>query len=241
MPVAAVTVATALGAALFTLIMGLATNLPFALAVGPRAQRRRRVPPHPRPGAAVAGRDGVRRDRGRDRALLVLAGLREAIMRAIPHEIKLSIGVGIGLFIALVGFRDAGITVNNPATGIGLGDLTAGPPLIALAGLLMMIVLTARGVKGAILIGIARLDGARPDLRRARAAGEVAPSIPNSERLLDDRRRARARQPARRAHVGAGPGDLRAVRDRLLRHDRHGGRGSAARAGCWTRTASRRA
>ncbi len=43
-------------------------------------------------------------------------------MRAVPHEIKLSIGVGIGLFIALVGFRDAGITVNNPATGIGLGD-----------------------------------------------------------------------------------------------------------------------
>ena len=86
--------------------------------------------------------------------LLVLAGLREAIMRAIPHEVKLSIGVGIGLFIALVGFRDAGITVNNPATGIGLGDLTAGPPLVALAGLLVMIVLTARNVKGAILIGI---------------------------------------------------------------------------------------
>ena len=49
--------------------------------------------------------------------VLVLAGLREAIMRAIPHEIKLSIGVGIGLFIALVGFRDAGITVNNDGDG----------------------------------------------------------------------------------------------------------------------------
>ena len=47
-------------------------------------------------------------------------------MRAVPHEIKLSIGVGIGLFIALVGFRDAGITVNNDATGIGLGVLTGG-------------------------------------------------------------------------------------------------------------------
>ena len=54
--------------------------------------------------------------------MLVVAGLREAIMRAIPHEIKLSIGVGIGLFITLVGLRDAGITVNDPATGIGLGD-----------------------------------------------------------------------------------------------------------------------
>ena len=66
--------------------------------------------------------------------VLVVAGLREAIMRAVPHEIKLSIGVGIGLFIALVGFRDAGITVNNPATGIGLGDVTGGAPLVALAG-----------------------------------------------------------------------------------------------------------
>src|SRR4029079_4028049 len=75
-------------------------------------------------------------------------------MRAVPHEIKLSIGVGIGLFIALVGFRDAGITVNNEATGIGLGVLTGGAPLVALAGLLTMVVLTARNFKGAILVGI---------------------------------------------------------------------------------------
>jgi AGZA family xanthine/uracil permease-like MFS transporter len=86
--------------------------------------------------------------------VLVIAGLREAIMRAVPHEIKLSIGVGIGLFIALVGFRDAGITINDPATGIGLGVLTAGAPLVALGGLLVMIVLTARGVRGALLLGI---------------------------------------------------------------------------------------
>ena len=154
MPVAAVTVATALGAALFTLIMGLATNLPFALAAGlginavvALPDRRPRVP-WPVAMACVVIEGVVA-------LVLVLAGLREAIMRAIPHEIKLSIGVGIGLFITLVGLRDAGITINNPATGIGLGDLTAGPPLIALAGLLTMIVLTARGFKGAILIGIA--------------------------------------------------------------------------------------
>ena len=46
--------------------------------------------------------------------------------------LKLAIGVGIGLFITLVGLREGGIVVNNPATGIGLGDLTSGPPLIAL-------------------------------------------------------------------------------------------------------------
>src|SRR3954454_11911556 len=154
MPVAAVTVATALGAALFTAIMGLATNLPFALASGLGLNAvvafdliLGRQLPWPVAMACIVIEGVVA-------LVLVLAGLREAIMRAVPHEIKLSIGVGIGLFIALVGFRDAGITVNNDATGIGLGVLTSGPALIALAGLLVMIVLTARGFKGAILTGI---------------------------------------------------------------------------------------
>src|SRR3954464_4469474 len=154
MPVGAVTVATALAAAVATAAMGLFTNLPFALASGLGLNAvvafdlvlGRKLPwPVAMSCIVIEGLIAL---------VLVLAGLREAIMRAIPHEIKLSIGVGIGLFIALVGFRDAGITVNDEATGIGLGVLTAGPPLIALAGLLVMIVLTARGVRGAILVGI---------------------------------------------------------------------------------------
>src|SRR3954453_614367 len=154
MPVGAVTVATALAAALATAAMGLFTNLPFALASGLGLNAvvafdlilGRKLPwPVPMSCVVIEGLVAV---------VLVLAGLREAIMRAIPHEIKLSIGVGIGLFISLVGLRDAGITVNDPATGIGLGDLTAGPSLIALGGLLVAIVLTARGVRGAILAGI---------------------------------------------------------------------------------------
>src|SRR3954470_23934729 len=154
MPFNAVAVATALAAAIFTLLMGLLTNLPFALASGLGLNAvvafdliLGRHLPWPVAMACVVIEGVVA-------LVLVIAGLREAIMRAVPHEIKLSIGVGIGLFIALVGFRDAGITVNNDATGIGLGILTAGPPLIALAGLLVMIVLTARGFKGTILVGI---------------------------------------------------------------------------------------
>jgi adenine/guanine/hypoxanthine permease len=154
MPVGAVTVATALAAAAATVAMGLFTNLPFALASGLGLN-------------AIVAFDLIL---GRKLAwpvamsciviegvvafLLVLGGLREAIMRAIPHEIKLSIGVGIGLFIALVGLRDAGITVNDPATGIGLGELTSGPALVSLGGLLVAVVLTARRVRGAILLGI---------------------------------------------------------------------------------------
>ena len=154
LPFNAVAVATALAAAIFTLAMGLLTNLPFALASGLGLNAvvafdlvlGRKLPWQVAMACVVI--------EGLIAVVLVLAGLREAIMRAVPHEIKLSIGVGIGLFIALVGFRDAGITVNNDATGISLGVLTGGAPLIALAGLLVMIVLTARGVRGAILLGI---------------------------------------------------------------------------------------
>jgi AGZA family xanthine/uracil permease-like MFS transporter len=154
LPFNAIAVGTALAAAIFTLLMGLLTNLPFALASGLGLNAvvafdlilGRHLPWQVAMACVVI--------EGLVALVLVLAGLREAIMRAVPHEIKLSIGVGIGLFIALVGFRDAGITVNNDATGIGLGILTGGAPLVALAGLLVMIILTARGFRGAILIGI---------------------------------------------------------------------------------------
>ncbi len=82
------------------------------------------------------------------------AGLREAVLRAVPLELKLAIGVGIGLSITLVGLREGGIVVNNPATGIGLGELTGGHPLIALGGVLLAAILTARGARGAVLAGI---------------------------------------------------------------------------------------
>ena len=128
MPTGAVTVATALAAAIFTALMGIVTNLPFALASGLGLNAvvafdlilGRHLPwPVAMSCVVIEGEVAV---------VLVPAGLREAIMRAIPYEIKLSIGVGIGLFITLVGLRDAGITVNDPATGIGFGVLTGGPP-----------------------------------------------------------------------------------------------------------------
>jgi AGZA family xanthine/uracil permease-like MFS transporter len=87
--------------------------------------------------------------------VLVLAGVRETVVNAVPDSLKLSIGVGIGLFITLVGLRQGGIVVNDPATGIALGDLTRGPPLIALAGIFVAAALVVRGVRGALLAGIA--------------------------------------------------------------------------------------
>src|SRR3954464_8831946 len=154
MPLNALVVCTALAAAIFTAAMGVVANLPFRVARGLGLNAvvafdlilGRHLPWETAMACVVI--------EGLVAVVLVVAGLREAIMRAVPHALKLSIGVGIGLFIALVGFRDAGITINNDATGIGLGILTSGPALIALAGLLTMIVLTARGFRGAILAGI---------------------------------------------------------------------------------------
>jgi AGZA family xanthine/uracil permease-like MFS transporter len=154
MPFGAVAVATAIAACVATLAMGVFTNLPFALAPGLGIN------------AVVAfdivlGRGlewpvamSIIVIEGLIALVLVLAGLRTAIMRAVPLALKLAIGVGIGLFITLVGLREGGIVVNNPATGIGLGELTSGPALIALAGIAVGAVLIARGVKGAVIIGV---------------------------------------------------------------------------------------
>jgi adenine/guanine/hypoxanthine permease len=154
MPFHAVAVATAIAACVTTLAMGLFTNLPFALAPGLGIN------------AVVAfdivlGRGlewpvamSIIVIEGLIALVLVIAGLRGAIMRAVPLPLKLSIGVGIGLFITLVGLREGGIVVNNPATGIGLGELTSGPALVSLAGIFVGAVLIARGVKGAVILGV---------------------------------------------------------------------------------------
>ena len=174
--------------------MGLLTNLPFALASGLGLNAivafdlilgRELTWPVAMACVVIEGLIAL---------VLVIAGLREAIMRAVPHEIKLSIGVGIGLFIALVGFRDAGITVNDPATGIGLGVLTGGAPLVALARPAGDDRAHRARLQGRDPARHPGLDRARADLRRARTADKVA-QCPNGERLLDDRRRAGPRQP----------------------------------------------
>ncbi|MEO3891193.1 NCS2 family permease [Nonomuraea sp. B5E05] len=92
-------------------------------------------------------------------AILVLTGLRVAVFHAIPAQLKTAISVGIGLFIALIGFVDAGFVRRVPAgppleMGIG-GNLTSWPIFVFVVGLLATAAMVARKVKGAILLGIA--------------------------------------------------------------------------------------
>ena len=102
-------------------------------------------------------------------------------MRAVPHEIKLSIGVGIGLFIALVGLpRRRASRSTTPRRASASASSPAAPPLIALAGLLVMIILTARGVQRGDPRRHPRLDRARADLRRPGRARRESSSSPTS-------------------------------------------------------------
>ena len=86
--------------------------------------------------------------------LMTVTNIRESIVNAIPLNLRYAIGGGIGLFIAFIGLQNSGIIVNNDATLVSLGDITHGPALLALIGLLITGFLYAKNVCGAMLLGI---------------------------------------------------------------------------------------
>lgn len=150
----AVFTATIIAAIVGTLIMGLWANWPVALAPGM--------------GLNAFFAFGVIFGMGytyqQALAAVFVAGLvfiglsvtpaRKYIINSIPQSMKLGIGAGIGLFLAIIGLKNAGIVVDNPATLVGLGDISSWPVLLAGLGFASMAVLDKRGIPGAIIIGI---------------------------------------------------------------------------------------
>jgi AGZA family xanthine/uracil permease-like MFS transporter len=86
--------------------------------------------------------------------LLSIFKIREWIINSIPLELRSAIAAGIGLFLAVIALQNAGIVVDNPATLIGLGDLSQPAPLLAILGFILIVALEARKVTGAVMIGI---------------------------------------------------------------------------------------
>ncbi|UGT58661.1 NCS2 family permease [Nocardia asteroides] len=86
--------------------------------------------------------------------VLAVTKIREKILNAIPLQMKFAVGAGIGLFVAFLGLKNAGIVVNSDATLVTLGDLTAGTTLLAIFGLVMTVIFLVRGWHGAVLYGI---------------------------------------------------------------------------------------
>ncbi|MFJ7042754.1 MFS transporter [Streptomyces sp. JV178] len=152
--------ATALVAAVMTIIMGVGGNLPLALAAGLGLNAV--VAFQIAPLMSWPDAMGLVVLEGLLICVLVVTGLREAVMHAIPQPLKQAISVGIGLFIAFIGFVDAGFVtripdIANTTVPVQLGatgSLSGWPILVFCLGVLLTIGLLARRVKGAILISI---------------------------------------------------------------------------------------
>ena len=86
--------------------------------------------------------------------VLTITNVREAIVNAIPINLRYAVGVGIGLFIAFIGLQNAGVIVNNEATLVTLGDVTSGSALLTMIGLIITGLLYVRNVPGAMMLGI---------------------------------------------------------------------------------------
>lgn len=114
-------------------------------------------------------------------------GLRERVITAVPASLKHAITVGIGLLIALIGLQWSGIVIDSPATLVTLGDLTSTPTLLALSTLAMMAVLTARRVRGALLMGMlaATLVALAAGLVRFEGIASAPPSLAPTFLQLD--------------------------------------------------------
>lgn len=155
MPFPAVLIATCLSAAFGCFLMGAYARYPIALAPGMGLNayftyavvKGMGIPWQAALGAVLIS--------GIVFLLLTLIGLRQLIIQAIPRELYAAVSAGIGLFIALIGLRNAGLVVASPATLVTLGNLRTPAVLLALFGLLLVAVLLARKVQAAVLVSIA--------------------------------------------------------------------------------------
>jgi AGZA family xanthine/uracil permease-like MFS transporter len=159
-PFAGALFATCLAAAVGSLLMGLLANYPFALApgMGLNAYFTYTV-------VKGLGHDwrvalGAVFLSGVVFLVLTLVRIRTLIVDAIPLTLKTSAAAGIGLFIAFIGLKNAGLVAASPATLVTLGQLSSKPVLLMLGGLLLTAALSARGYKSAIIIGILAVTGA---------------------------------------------------------------------------------
>jgi adenine/guanine/hypoxanthine permease len=154
MPKGAVFVATCLIAALGTSIMGLYANYPIALAPGMGLNAYFAYVVVLGMGFTWQVALGAVFVSGCLFLVVTVTGLREQIIRGIPQSLRIAITVGIGMFLALIALKSAGIVAASKATYITLGDLHQPPVVLATLGFLLIVVLDRLKVRGAILVGI---------------------------------------------------------------------------------------
>jgi AGZA family xanthine/uracil permease-like MFS transporter len=149
--------ATALIAAICSILMGLGANFPVGIAAGIGISSVLGVCISTLPGATWEDLMGLVVIEGVVILVLVLTGFRKAIFNAVPRDLRLAIGIGIGLFIAFIGFYDSGFIHQGSGTVVMLGEngsIVSLPVLVFVITLISMFVLSMKKVKGAILISI---------------------------------------------------------------------------------------
>lgn len=151
---AAIMTATILAAALSTILMGFLTNYPFALASGMGLNAFFAFGVVLGMGASWEAALGAVLISGIVFLILSVTGIINWIDAAVPGSLKKAVAAGIGLFIALIGLKNAGIVVPYEATLVELGNLASPPVLLALLGLAIMAILISAKIRGGILLGI---------------------------------------------------------------------------------------
>jgi len=146
---------TALTAAVATTIMAFMTNYPIALAPGMGINAFFTFTICLGKGVPWPEALGMVFVNGIVFFLLSVTGVREKIIAAIPHSLKMAVTCGIGLFIAFIGLKNGGVIVADQATFVSHGDFASGPVALCLGGILLTAILVARRIPGAIVLGIA--------------------------------------------------------------------------------------
>ena len=155
----AVFVATCLAAAIGSLVMGLLANYPIALAPGMGLNAFFTYTVVMTMGYSWQTALGAVFLSGAIFFLLSIFKIREWIINSIPLALRAGIAAGIGLFLAIIALKNAGIVVDNPATLVGLGDMSKGGALLACLGFFVIAALAYRKVTGAVMIGILLVTG----------------------------------------------------------------------------------
>jgi adenine/guanine/hypoxanthine permease len=154
LPMAGVAAATCFAAAFGSILMGLVSNYPLAMAPGMGLNAYFTFTVVKSMGVPWQTALGCVFLSGAAFLILTLFGVRQLIMNAVPRSLFAAVAGGVGLFIAFIGLADAGVIVAKPGTMVGLGNLTASTPALSLLGLLVIASLQIWRVKGAMLLGI---------------------------------------------------------------------------------------
>lgn len=154
LPFDGVLASTCLVAGVMTIAMGLVTNRAYAIAPGLGLNAVVAFTLVASEGLGFPEAMGIVVLEGALVTLLVIVGLRERVMRAIPLELKKAIAIGIGLFIAFIGLVNSGLVVRGEGTPVTLAEFTTWPILVVIVGLVLTIALRAIGFRGDLLVGI---------------------------------------------------------------------------------------